>query len=145
MKKYDREFKDDSTDAWYMVGKVFIIIFALMTIAFLLWGQQLAYGKMGCAVYNLLHVYCPGCGCTRAANFLVHLHPVKSFLANPFVIVSFTMYCIFMINTFLCRHTKKIGFTGFPVTKLVYADLILLCAQCVIRNILYLGFHITVL
>ena len=145
MKKYEKEFKDDSTEAWYMVGKVFIIIFAVVTVIFLIWGDRLIHGKMGCAVYSIFHIYCPGCGCTRATYWLVHLHPFRSFLCNPFIIVSIVMYTIFMINTFLCLHTKKLGFTGMPVTKMVYADLILLCAQCVIRNILFIGFHITCL
>lgn len=144
-KKFNREFKDDATDAWYTVGKVFIGIFAVVTIVFLIWGDKLISGKMGCAFYHLLHIYCPGCGCTRATYWLVHLHPWKSFLCNPFIIISIVLYSIFMINTFLCLHTKKLGFTALPVTKMVYADLIILLVQCVIRNILFVGFNITCL
>ena len=145
MKKYEKEFADDATEAWYVVGKVFIAIFAVVTIVFLIWGDHLIHGKMKCAFYLLLHAYCPECGCTRATYWLVHLHPWKSFLCNPFIIVSFVMYVFFMVNTFLCLHTKKLGFTKLPVTKLVYADLILLMAQWVIRNILFVGFGLTVL
>ncbi|MBQ1488944.1 MAG: DUF2752 domain-containing protein [Lachnospiraceae bacterium] len=145
VKKSGREFKDDASEAWYTVGKVFLGIFAVVTIVFLIWGDHLIHGKIGCIVYLLFHVYCPGCGCTRATYWLVHLHPFRSFLCNPFILVSIVMYTIFMINTFLCTHTKKLGFTGMPVTKMVYADLILLVVQCIIRNILLVGFHITCL
>ena len=83
MKKYEKEFADDATEAWYVVGKVFIAIFAVVTIVFLIWGDHLIHGKMKCAFYLLLHAYCPGCGCTRATYWLVHLHPWKSFLYIP--------------------------------------------------------------
>lgn len=145
MKKYDKLYADDSTEVWYAVGKIFIIIFAVVFIVFLIWGEWLTHRRNTCAFYLLLHAYCPGCGCTRATNWLVHLHPIKSFLCNPFIIVSLAMYSVFMVNTFLCRHTKKLGFTGMPVTKMVYADLAFLLVQWVIRNILFVGFGLTVL
>ncbi|MBR4582130.1 MAG: DUF2752 domain-containing protein [Lachnospiraceae bacterium] len=145
MKKYNKEFADDSTEAWYVVGKVFLGIFAVAIVVFLLWGEWLTHRKAGCMFLLLFNMYCPGCGCTRAFNHLVHLHVWTSFLCNPFVLVTVVMYSAFMINTFLCHHTKKLGFTSFPVTKLVYADLILLILQWVIRNVLYVGWGLTVL
>ena len=93
----------------------------------------------------LFHMYCPGCGCTRAFNHLVHLRIWESFLSNPFILTSVVMYTMFMINTFLCKHTKKLGFTSFPVTNLVYFDLIIMGFQWLIRNVLYVGWGLTVL
>ena len=124
MKKYNKEFADYSTEAWYVVGKVFLGIFAVAIVVFLLWGEWLTHRKAGCMFLLLFNMYCPGCGCTRAFNHLVHLH---------------------VWTTFLCHYTKRLGFTSFPVTKLVYADLILLILQWVIRNVLYVGWGLTVL
>ena len=145
METEKREFKDEATDAWYIVGKIFLIIFAVAVIVFWIWGDRLTHGKGGCVIYTVFHVYCPGCGCTRAFYQLTRLHLWRSFLYNPFILVTVLMYGAFMVNTFLCTHTKKLGFTGFPVTKLVYASLFLLVGQCIIRNILLVGFGITTL
>ena len=145
MEKTVREFKDDSTEAWYVVGKIFIALFAIAAIVFWFFGEKITHGRIACTMLLLLHMYCPGCGCTRAFNHLVHFRIWESFLSNPFVLSSLAMYVVFMVNTFLCHHTKKIGFTGFPVTRLVYADLIILMIQWVIRNVLYVGFGLTVL
>lgn len=145
MEKEVREFKDDSTDAWYVVGKVFLGIFAVATIVFLIFGERITHGKTTCTMFLLFHMYCPGCGCTRAFNHMVHLRIWESFLSNPFILTSVVMYTMFMINTFLCKHTKKLGFTSFPVTNLVYFDLIIMGFQWLIRNVLYVGWGLTVL
>lgn len=145
MNTQEREFTDDATDAWFVVGKVFAVIFLVTGIIFWIWGDRLIHGKIGCAFYNLLHIYCPGCGCTRAYYWMVHFHPWRSFLCNPFIIVSFVMYLVFMLNTVLVRHTKHLGFKGFPVTSLVYSTFVILGVQWIVRNILYIGYNITVL
>ena len=143
--KKKREFRDEATEAWYFIGKIFIGIIIAVFVVFLLWGDRITSGKTGCTFFLLFHLYCPGCGATRATYWLFHLHPWRSFLCNPFIIVSGVLYLVFMVNTFLCLHTKKLGTVKMPVTAMVYADLALLILQCVIRNILFVAFHITCL
>ena len=140
-----RVFKDDATEAWYAVGKVFIVLYIIAAIVFWVWGDYLTHRGVVCAFYRVSHLYCPGCGCTRATYWMMHLHFWRSFLCNPFIMVTTVTYILFMINTFFCIHTKRLGFTGIPITNIVYADLAFLVVQCVIRNILYVGFNITCL
>lgn len=40
-----------------------------------------------CTFALLFHLYCPGCGCTRAAEALFRLDPLASLVANPSVLL----------------------------------------------------------
>ena len=41
-----------------------------------------------CWTYELLHIYCPGCGSGRAAYALVHLQFLEAFSYNPLFIIA---------------------------------------------------------
>ena len=138
-----RVFKDELTDTWFKLGIAFGIVSLLLVPLFYIFEKFLTSGGINCAVFALLHVYCPGCGGTRSFNHLVHLRIFKSFLCNPFVTYTYIDYLVFMVNTILVKTTKKLGFTGFPVTMTIYAGIAVLFGQWIIRNILYLVFHIT--
>ena len=70
---------------------------------------------------------------------------IKSFLCHPIVMYSLAAFFVFMINTFLVKHTGRLGFPGYPVTITVYIGVGLLLGQWVIRNILAFFCGITVL
>lgn len=143
--KYNREFKDNITDTWFMLGKWAAILFVIAIVAFWIWEDKIITGESKCSLYNTLHIYCMGCGGTRAFIFLVHGHIFKSFMFNPFVPYSVLVYITFMINTILCKQTKKAGFTGYPVTALIIAGVVIMFVQWIIRNFLFLKFGITCL
>lgn len=140
-----REFKDDVTKDWFFFGKIALPLLPLAIAAFYIWGDWLIHGNVGCFVFTRFHIYCPGCGGTRAFYYMVHGHLLKSIIMNPFVPYTTIVYIFFMINTILCKFTKKAGFAGFPVTNMVYVGLGILFAQWIIRNILFVFFHLTVL
>ena len=141
----ERLFKDDLTDTWFILGIIFGILTIPAIVLFFVLGDYLIDGGMKCAVYSIIHIYCPGCGGTRSFYCLVHGHIFKSILMNPFVPYTYAVYLVFMINTILVKTTKKLGFQGFPVTVLILIGVGVLLGQCVIRNILLLAFHITCL
>ena len=132
-------------EEWYFVGKCAFVLFISAIILFWWKGDALISGENGCIYRTALGIYCAGCGGTRAFYHLVHGHVIKSVLCNPFVIYSVGVYLAFMINTFLYKHTEKIGVKKFPILGLIYSGVGVLIVQCIIRNILYFGFGLTVL
>ncbi|MBO4310642.1 MAG: DUF2752 domain-containing protein [Lachnospiraceae bacterium] len=140
-----REFNDDLTDIWFKIGIVFGAVSVIFVAAFVFFGDYLAHGGLECAVFKYLHIYCPGCGGTRSFNHFIHGNIIQSILCNPFVPYTYITYIVFMINTILVKTTKKIGFSSFPVTILIYAGIGILFLQWIIRNVLWLAFKITCL
>ncbi len=140
-----RFFKDDLTDTWFKIGIAFAIVFAIAAPALYIFEDYLTDGGIICAFYTLTKIYCPGCGGTRSVEFLLHGHLFKSFLYNPFVPYYAIDYVVFMINTILVKTTKKLGFTGFPVTGSIYVGIGVLLGQWIIRNIIFKIWGITCL
>ncbi len=132
-------------EEWYFVGKCALVLLVAAVIFFWWKGDVIIARENGCVFRDLVGIYCAGCGGTRAFYYLIHGNIWKSILCNPFVIYMLGVYGVFMVNTFLYMHTEKIGFKKFPITGLIYAGVILMIAQSVIRNILYFGFGWTVL
>lgn len=131
-------------EEWYFVGKCALVLLVAAAILFWWKGDVLISGEKGCVVRDLLNVYCAGCGGTRAFYYMVHGQLWKSLLYNPFVLYTTITYFVFMINTFLYMHTEKFGWKKFPIMGLIYVSVGILIGQCIIRNILYLGFGLTI-
>ena len=140
-----RHFDDDLTNTWFVLGIIFGLISVVAITVFIFFGDYLAYGGVECAVFKMIHIYCPGCGGTRSFNHMIHGHLIQSFLCNPFVPGTYAVYPVFMVNTLLVKTTKKLGFKGFPVTVLILTGVGLLIAQWIVRNVLFLAFKITCL
>lgn len=52
----------------------------------------------GCRFKDVYHMYCPGCGGTRALMALLHLNIVKSLYYNPIVLILIIAESIFWIS-----------------------------------------------
>lgn len=130
---------------WYFVGKIALVLFVAAFI--LMWwkGDAIIAREHGCMMRDMLHVYCAGCGGTRAFYYLAHGRVWQSFLYNPFVPYMVIVYVVFMVNTYLYMHTEKIGIRKFPIVKLIYIGVGIMIFQCIVRNILFWVFGWTVL
>ena len=138
-------FKDDTTKYWFIVG---IVVFFILPVAavFVLRNAELILNRENnCFVFRHFHIFCPGCGGTRAFAALLKGQILNSILYNPVVLTGLVSYFFFMINTCICLFTQKWGFRRFPITIVVFLNLGLMLLQCIIRNILYLGFSVTCL
>lgn len=60
--------------------------------------------RFPCFFAFFFHLYCPGCGCTRAAEALFRLDPVASLIANPSVIVGFAVLVYYEVTLILCAR-----------------------------------------
>ena len=143
--KYNRTFKDDLTLIWFRMGIFLGIIGLAAVILFLFKGNTIVAGPPACTFNRTTGLYCPGCGATRAFNHFVHLHFIRSILCNPIVLYVIAAYVIFMINTFLVLLTKKLGWAAYPATITVYIGVVVLLGQWVVRNLLLIIWHITIL
>lgn len=140
-----RNFKDDLTQTWFVLGIVFGAFLVVGTILMYIFGDQIAFGGKRCAFLLVTHLYCPGCGGTRSFYYLIHGKIFKSVIFNPFVPYTIAAYFVFMINTILVKTTKKAGFVGYPSSVTIYVGVGILILQCIVRNILLAAFNITCL
>ena len=121
-----------------MTGIVVFFVLIAFTYLGIVRQDAIMNGENNCFVFRHFHIFCPGCGGTRAYVQLIHGKILQSFLYNPVVITGLVSYLFFMGNTTLRLITKKFGFKGFPVTAVVFANLGVMILQCIIRNILFL-------
>lgn len=140
-----KRYPEQIVEEWYVVGKIALVIFVAAAVLMLWKGDAIISREGGCIYRELAGFYCPGCGGTRAFYYMVHGHLWKSFLCNPFVLYMVGVYVFFMGNTFLYMHTEKIGFRKVPIIGLIYIGIGIMIGQCIIRNILYFGYGLTVL
>ena len=138
-----KQFLKNERTAFIWVNVGCLILF----IGLMIWKYCPALHTLSnaCVFHEIFHLYCPGCGGTRAFYYFVHGNVWQSLIHNPFVSYTLVLYSVFMINTFLCRHTKKVGFVGFPITILIYVAIGILFGQWIVRNVIWIVFKITLL
>lgn len=77
-----------------LIGLHLTLLIVLLLVVFSKWITPLHTILFGttCSFISKLHIYCPGCGGTRAISALLHLNFRDSFLFNPIVpIAAFVM------------------------------------------------------
>lgn len=90
-----------------------------------------------CLAHDLLHLYCPFCGCTRAGLSLLRLDIVGSLTANPLVLLFVLAVAVFnAISLFRARRGRSIP----DISRLSWPALALLLTFAVARNILMIFF-----
>ena len=84
------------------------------------------------------HLYCPGCGCTRALGALLRLDFIASFSYNPTVL--FVLGILIYYEWAFWRSARQKGGEISPVP--LYLGCFVLLFYAVLRNILLVGFGI---
>jgi hypothetical protein len=122
---------------WVNIGMI------LCLTAALIWEHSSLSEQLpaACAVHDIFHIYCPGCGGTRAVYLLLHGHPIQSFFYHPivlFVAVLLAEYEVGAVVTLLRKNGKR-----YYVLKdwFCYIALGIIIGNWVVRNILLLCFH----
>ena len=84
--------------------KIFIAANALVALAVALFAViasiAIHYGVYKCALLETFHIYCPGCGGTRALFALFHFDILSSLRYNPILIVGIFVYAFYDIRIF---------------------------------------------
>jgi len=127
-------------DIFYKLGKIifFPVCIILIILSQLTMSQFLSLPE--CFILKNYHIYCPGCGATRALFYLVHLKFQKSFILHPFVIYTFFVYITFMMRCFYHRHFSKKTFRKIRIERYLYFGVLLILVQWIIKNYLHLKF-----
>ena len=128
----------------------FVEIWLILTIAFV-WALLVCNNihptqvyDSECYWYTHFGYYCPGCGGTRAFEYMLYGHFLKSFFYHPFVM--YTISVIFLsfvsyITYFISRG--NIMFFKIGIKHLILADFVIIFFF-LIRNflVLYFGVYI---
>lgn len=119
-----------------------IILMCVTLVCCLLLGFLLAFRYTGlfdwvvqrCYFHDITHLYCPGCGGTRAVYALLTFHPIQSFLSNPIVVYAAGLLLYYYIGAIL-TIVKKNGrrYCSLQPWMAVVAAVIVL-AFFVVRN-----------
>lgn len=132
-------------DMFYHLGKILLLPGILGAIFLQMIGRNGLERLPDCMFRRILGIYCPGCGGTRAAYYLVTGHPVKSFFFHPAVLYVAVVYVIFMGTVFFRRHFSKKQYQPIKIEGYAYVAVVILLLQFIVKNILLLGFHIALL
>lgn len=132
---------------WQRVLLVVLTVIGICLIP-LLWWFRSAYGDLvfsvrPCFFPTVWHLYCPGCGGTRAVNLLLDGNLLGSVLANP------TPVCLiplFIRIWGVLLYNSMIGYKKKMIPPLTITEIwVLFVAYIVygiIRNVLLVFFHI---
>ncbi len=127
--------------AWYPYRHLFLLngLFLLFLLVIFLYLYLLRVWELPffCLFHDRAHLYCPGCGCTRALEELLRLRPLASLLSNPMVLLGGLTLLYYEVAFFIAARGGRRP-SAHPV--LFYAAVIV--AFFVIRNILLVFFHI---
>ncbi len=101
--------------------------------------------KLPCTFLETTHMYCPGCGGTRAMMALFHGHIFKSLSYNPTVFfgVALIMYYEITVLMTILSKKKRVYYTKSMKPVIIYVIIVL--AFFIIRNVLLVGFGIDIL
>ena len=123
-----------------------LFIFALL-LTYLIVNQQITQDNITgpCAFKKYVHLYCPGCGGTRAVYELFHFHFFKSFIDNPVVIYIFFVYVYYDVRFFLCINKKNESVQYSMNFIWLFILLGILLFNFIFRNILLIFFRIDIL
>ena len=114
-----------------------------LTVVFLIWKYVLhAPTISGCWVYRAWHLYCPGCGGTRALMALARGHLLQALWYHPLVPVTVIWAAIYLCSQTLWRLLGRNGWTLHYDPRWPKWLLWLLITNWIGKNLLLVGFGI---
>ena len=120
----------------YIVG---VVAIAIIPLGIFVWKRLIIQFPFlrDCFFYSNYHIYCPGCGGTRAVQYLLKGEILKSLQAHPIVLYSLIIYLYYMIAYTIKLALKKIHFikVEFHIGYL-YGAFMIIIVNCIIKNFL---------
>lgn len=113
----------------------------IIGIAIILTGYILLkyeYIHTNCITYQIMHLYCPGCGATRMLMHLVNGEIYQAFRYNPLVFI--LIPCLIILYIYECIHLILMGEASKNLEKILIVIAIALIAYGILRNFKYFEF-----
>ena len=117
--------------------KMLVIVapFAVLAVCALIAWFVLHYVTLlPCPSYTLLHIYCPGCGSTRAVGALMHGDVLLSLRQNPAIVVMLLLAALYYLEFALKVWGVRFRIPLLHNMKFIAALLVLWVAYAVVRN-----------
>lgn len=130
-----KPFDEKTQTCLFVISNLLIVVTAIL-FALLYYGCGIKITDLlpGCVFYKKYHLFCPGCGGTRAVRCLLYGNIVKSFLYHPFVLYAAVVYSIFSFSNVLCSMSVvRWRYTLRPVHFI--AGIVIIMLQCLVKNV----------
>lgn len=129
------------TSKW--IGYTLLLLVLLgLAHAFILATEYVPQFFFPCSMKTFLHLYCPGCGGTRAVASLLHFHFIQSLQSNPLVLFMTGITGYYWTKA-LYMLIKNKGEAHYRInTGPFWAFLAIMIIFFVVRNILLVRFGI---
>ena len=122
---------------WVNIGCILLFL-ALMAWKHLPFFQE---WNAPCAFHEIPHLYCPGCGGTRAVYALLHFHVLESLSSHPIVLFLAAVlleYYIGAVITLILNNGKRYYYLR---VWFCYVALGIVVVNAILRNVLLVYFH----
>lgn len=111
--------------------------------AYLLWRYMLGAPTISsCWIWKHLHLYCPGCGGTRALIALAQGHPLLALWYHPAVPLAVVWWTIYMASQTIWRLRGKTGWVLRYSDRWLAAFALIVGINCIVHNLLLAAFGI---
>lgn len=137
--------KEKKTLDYKILKKDFIFVNVLIgmallwTFLFMLLQQIDVIPNMTCVLHDVMHVYCPGCGGTRAIFTLLEGRVLDSLYYNPAVVLGALLilhYEVGVLVTLIKKNGKRYYCSNLT---LVVLYMVIMVVFTIVRNYLLLG------
>lgn len=126
----------------FIISSIIIFLGIIFTIIFNIFNLEISLSPIPCILNSKFHLYCPGCGGTRALNSLLKLSLLDSFFCHPIILYSVSIFVYYYLKAFIFLLIKK-RYPKFYFNYLfLYIGLSIILINFLLRNILAIYFNI---
>ncbi len=93
-----------------------------------------------CIIYKNLHIYCPGCGCTRAFIAMLNGNLIESIYQNSTVLYTTIITLTYLVSQTISRLTKIDKIAIKYNSLFLYSGIGMLIFNWILKNICLLIF-----
>ena len=127
----------------YIIWSSVLLASIIFFIFYHITDMQLYTGDRPCGFKFFLHLYCPGCGGTRAVDCFLHGKFIRSFLYHPVV----DYIACFFISYYIPATLRMFGIIRKKINDMIYVWilvglLVLIILNVVLRNVLMANYGI---